>query len=70
MQLMRIFAANVKMIYRDKIALFWAMAFPLLFVVIFGLFLSGTGNTLGKLSFIDNANDQFSGQIRQGLVDS
>jgi ABC-2 type transport system permease protein len=70
MQLMRIFTANVKMIYRDKIALFWAMAFPLLFVVVFGLFMSGTGNTLGKLSFIDNANDQFSAQIRQALVDS
>ncbi|MEX2459001.1 MAG: ABC transporter permease [Actinomycetota bacterium] len=34
----RLFVASVKMLYRDKQALFWAMAFPVIFAVVFGLF--------------------------------
>ena len=36
--LLALILANLKMIYRNRQALFWAMAFPLIFVVIFGLF--------------------------------
>jgi ABC-2 type transport system permease protein len=34
----KLFVANVKMLYRDRQALFWAMAFPVIFAVVFGLF--------------------------------
>ena len=34
----KLLLANLKMIVRDRQALFWALAFPLVFVVIFGLF--------------------------------
>lgn len=34
----RLLLASVKMLYRDRQALFWAMVFPVLFVVVFGLF--------------------------------
>lgn len=34
----KFFTASVRMIYRDKQALFWALAFPIIFAVIFGLF--------------------------------
>lgn len=30
--------ASIKMLYRDKQALFWAMVFPIIFTVVFGLF--------------------------------
>ena len=30
--------ANLKLIYRDRQAAFWAIAFPLIFLLIFGLF--------------------------------
>jgi ABC-2 type transport system permease protein len=30
--------ASIKMLYRDRQALFWAMAFPVIFTVVFGLF--------------------------------
>ena len=30
--------ASIKMLYRDRQALFWAMAFPVIFAVVFGLF--------------------------------
>ena len=34
----KLFTASMKMLYRDKQALFWAMAFPVIFAVVFGLF--------------------------------
>jgi len=34
----KLFGASAKMIYRDKQALFWALAFPVIFAVVFGLF--------------------------------
>jgi ABC-2 type transport system permease protein len=34
----KFFTASIRMLYRDKQALFWALAFPIIFAVIFGLF--------------------------------
>lgn len=34
----KLIAASMKMLYRDKQALFWALAFPLIFAVVFALF--------------------------------
>jgi ABC-2 type transport system permease protein len=34
----KLFVSSLKMLYRDKQALFWAMAFPVIFAVVFGLF--------------------------------
>lgn len=34
----KLFVSSIKMLYRDKQSLFWAMAFPLIFAVVFGLF--------------------------------
>ncbi len=67
----KIFSANLKMIYRDKISLFWALVFPLLFIALFGLFSKGMStDTLGKLAFIDRAGSQASEQFRQAVADS
>ena len=34
----KLFAASVKMTYRNRQGLFWSLAFPIIFVVVFGLF--------------------------------
>lgn len=34
----KLFVSSLKMLYRDRQALFWALAFPVIFVVVFGLF--------------------------------
>lgn len=34
----KLFFSSLKMLYRDKQALFWAMAFPVIFAIVFGLF--------------------------------
>lgn len=66
MKMGRIFIANLKMIYRDKISLFWALIFPLMFIALFGLFSKGmSSETLGKLAFIDQVGDSSSAQFRQ-----
>jgi ABC-2 type transport system permease protein len=36
--MLKLFVSSLKMLYRDKQALFWAMAFPVIFAVVFGLF--------------------------------
>ena len=53
----------MKMILRDKQALFWALAFPLLFVVVFGLFFRDVDSPQ-VVGVIDNAGDDMS----RGLV--
>ena len=55
----------MKMILRDKQALFWALAFPLLFVVVFGLFFRDVDSPQ-VVGVIDNAGDDMS----RGLVRS
>lgn len=34
----KLFPASVKMLYRNKQSLFWALAFPIIFTVVFGMF--------------------------------
>lgn len=71
MKLLKIFVASVKMIYREKSALFWALAFPLMFVALFGLFSSGMStNDLGKLAYIDRAGDDSSARLKQAIEGS
>ena len=38
MTMPKLFAASLRMLYRDKQALFWAIAFPVIFAVVFALF--------------------------------
>jgi ABC-2 type transport system permease protein len=39
--LFRLTVANLKSFIRDRAALFWTIAFPLIFVVVFGLIFTG-----------------------------
>ncbi len=34
----KLFVASVKMLYRDRLTVFWALMFPVIFAVVFGLF--------------------------------
>ena len=42
MLLLHLTAANIKMIVRNRQSLFWAMAFPIIMLVVFGLIMRGT----------------------------
>lgn len=57
--LFSLIVANIKIIVRDRQALFWALLFPLIFVVVFGLFkLDEPGKT--TIAIVDRAQDPVS----------
>ena len=58
--------ANLKMLARNRQAAFWALFFPLLLVVVFGLIdIKGVGS--GSLAIMDHANDAKSESLRGEL---
>ena len=59
--------ANLKMLARNRQAAFWALLFPLLLVVVFGLFdFKGVGS--GNLIVVDQANSPMSKLLREKLA--
>ena len=58
--------ANLKMLARNRQAVFWALFFPVLLVVVFGLIdIKGVGS--GSLAMVDQANDSRSELLRVKL---
>ena len=66
MLLFHLTIANLKMLARDRQALFWALVFPLIFVIVFGLFFRDTQSTQ-TLAVIDYAQDSMSAQLIESL---
>ena len=62
----KLLLANIKMTFRDKQAIFWSLIFPLMFIVIFGLF---DFNKMGDSKYIlfDNAESELSANFQSGL---
>jgi len=58
--------ANLKMLLRNRQALFWALAFPLIFVGAFGLF-DLDSPPVSETGIIDRAQDGLSRRIIEGL---
>ena len=58
--------ANLKMLVRNRQSLFWALAFPLIFVGIFALFDLGDAPT-HEIAVVDFAQDDVSERIVAGL---
>lgn len=62
----KLFWANIKMIVRNKQALFWTLVFPIIFLVIFGLFdMDSFGSS--KILVVDEANTQTSQKLVDGF---
>lgn len=66
MAVWHVFIANLKMIARNRQALFWALVFPLIFVVVFGLFRLDQPSS-AKLTVVDQSQDQVSRALVDGL---
>ena len=65
--MLALLVANLKIMVRDRQALFWALAFPLILVVVFGIFeFEGAGSA--DLAIIDNANNRASLMFRERLT--
>src|SRR5690242_13895842 len=65
--LLRLTIANTKSLLRDRAALFWTIAFPLIFVVIVGLIFSA-GPTPASYGFVDLDGSPASGTVKQAFA--
>jgi ABC-2 type transport system permease protein len=62
--------ANLKSFTRDRAALFWTLAFPILFVVLFGTIFSGGGTPNYDLGWVDQDGSAAVGQLRTAFEQS
>jgi ABC-2 type transport system permease protein len=60
-------AANIKSFTRDRAALFWTLAFPLIFIFLFGSIFSG-GNNDRAIGFADLDKSARSAELRAAFV--
>jgi ABC-2 type transport system permease protein len=58
-----LYVANVKEFVRDRAALFWTFAFPLLFIVLFGLIYGNSGTVSFNLVVVDHDNTASSQRL-------
>lgn len=68
--MLKLFLANLKMMIRGRQALFWSLAFPLMFTVIFGFFFGGGNPSAGTVALINNSNSALAQKFQQATQDS
>ncbi|OGD65947.1 hypothetical protein A2215_04075 [Candidatus Berkelbacteria bacterium RIFOXYA2_FULL_43_10] len=66
---LKLFIADVKMIFRNRQSFFWALMFPLMFTFIFGFFF-GNSSSAGNVAYLDNANNEISQSLRSTMDQS
>ena len=66
MLLLHLTAANIKMIVRNRQSLFWAMAFPIIMLVVFGL-ISQVRTATKTIAVVDDAQDAISRRLIEDL---
>jgi ABC-2 type transport system permease protein len=59
--------ANIRSYTRDRAALFWTLAFPLTFIVLFGLIFQGSGVSL-NLAYVDQDQTAASAKLESGFA--
>jgi ABC-2 type transport system permease protein len=60
--------ANIRSFTRDRAALFWTMAFPLIFILLFGSIFTGGGSTTYKIGWVDLDHSTASTQVRTAFA--
>jgi ABC-2 type transport system permease protein len=65
--LLRLTVANIRSLTRDRAALFWTFFFPVMFVLLFGVLFSGTGNSKVSVGFVDQDGTPTSAAVHQAF---
>ena len=60
--------ANIRSYTRDRAAVFWTIAFPLVFIVLFGLIFQGSGGARLTLGFVDDDRSEASQRLKAGFA--
>jgi ABC-2 type transport system permease protein len=66
--LLALTVANIKSYVRDRAALFWTLAFPLIFIFLFGLIFQGGGGSGLTLGWVDEDGSPASAQLREAFT--
>ncbi len=66
--LLHLTVANIRSFLRDRAALFWTLAFPIIFIVMFGAIFSGGGNPTRTFGWVDDDRSQASQALRAAFV--
>jgi ABC-2 type transport system permease protein len=61
---------NTKRFFRDRLALFFTIGFPLIFLFVFGGLNSGSGNVSFNVAVINHSDSEFSKTFTKQLTDS
>jgi ABC-2 type transport system permease protein len=59
--------ANIRSFTRDRAALFWTFAFPVIFILLFGAIFSGNGNVTYTVGWVDQDGTAASAQLRSAF---
>jgi ABC-2 type transport system permease protein len=60
--------ANIRSYTRDRAAVFWTLAFPLVFIVLFGLIFQGSSGARLNLGWVDTEKSPASEQLKAGFA--
>jgi ABC-2 type transport system permease protein len=60
--------ANIRSYTRDRAAVFWTLAFPLVFIVLFGLIFQGSGGARLTLGFVEADTSPAAEQLKAGFA--
>jgi ABC-2 type transport system permease protein len=66
--LLALTVANIKSYVRDRAALFWTLAFPLIFIFMFGFIFQEGGESRLRLGWVDEDNTPAENQLRDGFA--
>ena len=67
--LLTLTVANIRTYVRDRAALFWTLAFPLIFIVMFGLIFQGAGQSRLTLGWVDADGSTASAELHERFAD-
>ena len=68
--MLKLFLADLKMVFRNRQYAFWALMFPLLFTFMFGFFFGDNSTSGGNLILINNSDTQVATTLVKVLEDS
>jgi ABC-2 type transport system permease protein len=60
--------ANIRSYTRDRAAVFWTLAFPLVFIVLFGLIFQGSGSSRMTLGWVDDDKSEAAIKLKAGFA--
>jgi ABC-2 type transport system permease protein len=59
--------ANLRSLLRDRAALFWTFAFPIMFVLLFGMIFSGSGGSKITVGFVSEESNPVTAQLQSAF---